>query len=224
MSNQELEKKTAALRALDYIENGMIIGLGTGSTSKYMIEGLSKRVTEGLSIKGVPSSEQTAELARSLNIPLTTLEEEPEIDVTIDGADEFDSQKRLIKGGGGALLREKIIGYNSKQNIIIADSSKQCEKLGAFRLPIEMIPFASATIIRKLQQLHIDPQLRKQNETPYRTDENNFILDTDIHSYNDLEELNQTLLSIPGIVETGLFLDTTTRILVGKQGKVEIIE
>ncbi len=210
------EKKLAAYEALKYVTNGMILGLGTGSTAEHMIRGLGVKVSEGLQIKGVPSSERSARLARELGIPLTTLEVCVTLDLTIDGADEFDQELRLIKGGGGALLREKILAHNSKMNIIITDSSKAVERLGAFKLPVEVIPLAVQPILQELNAMELEPVLRKTDQTVYRTDENNFILDLNIVKQNDLTALNYTLLSIPGVVETGLFLDTTDILIMGK--------
>ncbi len=211
------EKKLAALEALKYVTNGMILGLGSGSTAEHMIHGLGVKVSEGLQVKGVPSSERSAELARELDIPLTTLEDCGKLDLTIDGADEFDPELRLIKGGGGALLREKILAHNSKMNIIITDSSKAVERLGAFKLPVEIIPLAVWPILEELNAMELQPVLRKTGQTNYRTDENNFILDLNILKQDDLTALNDTLLSIPGVVETGLFLDTTNILIMGKR-------
>ena len=210
------EKKMAAYEALKYVTNGMILGLGTGSTAEHMIRGLGAKVSEGLQVKGVPSSERSARLARELGIPLTTLEVCVSLDLTIDGADEFDPELRLIKGGGGALLREKILAHNSKMNIIITDSGKAVERLGAFKLPVEVIPLAVQPILEELNAMELEPALRKTDQMVYRTDENNFILDLNILKQNDLTALNHTLLSIPGVVETGLFLDTTDILIMGK--------
>ena len=215
-TTSDSEKKLAAYEALKYVTNGMILGLGTGSTAEHMIRGLGAKVSEGLQVKGVPSSERSARLARELGIPLTTLEVCVSLDLTIDGADEFDPELRLIKGGGGALLREKILAHNSKMNIIITDSSKAVERLGAFKLPIEVIPLAVQPILQELNAMALEPVLRKTDQMVYRTDENNFILDLNILKQNDLTALNHTLLSIPGVVETGLFLDTTDILIMGK--------
>ena len=210
------EKKLAAYEALKYVSDGMILGLGTGSTAEHMIRELGAKVSEGLQVKGVPSSERSARLAGELGIALTTLEVCVTLDLTIDGADEFDPELRLIKGGGGALLREKILAHNSKMNIIITDSSKAVERLGAFKLPVEVIPLAVQPILEELNAMELEPVLRKTDQMVYRTDENNFILDLNIVKQNDITALNHTLLSIPGVVETGLFLDTTDILIMGK--------
>nr|WP_299339409.1 ribose-5-phosphate isomerase RpiA [Allomuricauda sp.] len=218
------EKKIAAKEAIAMVKDGMVLGLGSGSTAYFMIESLGERVKNGLSVVGVPSSDKTAKLAQEYNIPLTTLNEVKMIDVNIDGADEFDPELRLIKGGGGALLREKLIAYNSKTNIIIADSSKYVDKLGKFKLPIEVIPFSKNSILLKLEQMGLKPILRKQSGKEYRTDENNVIIDVDIFEVKDLESLNHTLIQIPGVVETGLFLGIADMVIMGKGEEAKIFK
>ncbi|TAI48532.1 ribose-5-phosphate isomerase RpiA [Flagellimonas allohymeniacidonis] len=220
----ELEKKKAAEEAVKWVKNGMVLGLGTGSTVEFMIQALAKLVAKGLQVVGVPSSERTKELAGNLGIPLTTLDEAGILDLNIDGADEFDSNFRLIKGGGGALLREKIIAFNSKVNLIIADSTKQVEKLGKFKLPIEVIPFAKKGVLMKLEHMNLHPVLRLQSGKPFTTDENNLVIDVDIFAIEDVEALNHTLMEIPGVVETGLFLNLADVILMGKDSKVLVFE
>ncbi len=214
--DSDYEKRAAAAKSLDWIKEGMLVGLGSGSTAAHMIRELGERVAEGLSIKGVPSSDTTAELAREAGIPLITLEEAGTLDINIDGADEFNAKLQLIKGGGGALLREKIVAYNSKVNIVISDASKQVERLGKFKLPLETIPFATKNIITKLDKMGLRPILRKKGDKAYQTDEHNYIVDIDVLDQNDLVALNITLINIPGVVETGLFLDTTNVIIMGK--------
>src|SRR5690606_22384572 len=176
MTDLDHEKKIAALEAIKYIEEGMIVGLGTGSTAQYMIRALGERVLTGLKIQGIPSSEATRELAIECGIPLITLENGNRIDVTIDGADEFDPYLQLIKGGGGALLHEKILAYNSDLYIIIADSKKQVDRLGAFKLPVETIPFATHIIIQTLMDMGLRPVLRKNNGEVFITQEGNHII------------------------------------------------
>ena len=216
------EKKQAALEAVKYIEDHMVVGLGTGSTAKHMIEAVGALVAEGMNLTCVPSSDATEKLAKELGIKIVALDEIEKIDVTIDGADEFDANFQLIKGGGGALLREKILAWNTKFNIIIADSSKDVEKLGAFKLPLEVIPFATKQIITFLEEEGLKPVQRMKGNDPYRTDENNNIVDVDIFEVDDLKALEIKLLKVPGIVETGLFLDTTSLIIVGKEDGPEI--
>ncbi len=218
------EKKQAALEAVKYIKDNMVVGLGTGSTAKHMIEAVGKLVADGMNLTCVPSSDATEKLAKQLGIKIVALDEIEKIDITIDGADEFDSDFQLIKGGGGALLREKILAWNTKYNIIIADSSKDVKKLGAFKLPVEVIPFATKQIVSFLEDEGLQPVQRMKGNDPYRTDENNNIIDIDILKVDDLKALEIKLLKVPGIVETGLFLDTTSLIIVGKEGGPEIKE
>ncbi len=222
--NSEYEKKAAAARSLDWIEDGMLVGLGSGSTAAHMIRRLGEKVANGLTIKAVPSSDTTADLAREVGIQLLTLEEAGTLDVNIDGADEFDAKLQLIKGGGGALLREKIVAYNSKFNIVIADSAKQVERLGKFKLPLETIPFATKNIITELDKMGLRPVLRKKGNESYTTDEQNYIVDVDVLAQNDLVALNNRLINIPGVVETGLFLDTTDVIIMGKDDGTVVLE
>ncbi|MEH6748059.1 MAG: ribose-5-phosphate isomerase RpiA [Maribacter arcticus] len=218
------EKKVAALEAVKYIKDGMVVGLGTGSTAFFMIEAIGEMVRNGLKIRAVATSNETEKLAKKLGVNVITLAEAKRLDVTIDGADEVDGQFQLIKGGGGALLREKIVAHNSDFNIIIADSSKQVSRLGQFKLPIETIPFATQLIIKELEEMNLHPVQRKQGTDDYKTDENNDILDIDIWKTDiKLTDLEHQLKSIPGIVETGLFLTSTDLVIIGK-GAQAIIE
>lgn len=222
--NFEKEKELAAIASVKFLKNGMVAGLGSGSTSAYMIKELGKRVASGLSVTGIPSSEKTRLLAIENGIPLKKFSEVETIDVNIDGADEFDPYLRLIKGGGGALLHEKILAHNSKVNIIIADSGKQVKRLGKFKLPVEVIPFAASKIENELAQLNLSPVLRKVNDRVFQTDEQNFILDINILGVSNLATLETRLKSIPGVVETGLFLKTTTLVIMGTGNKTVLIE
>jgi ribose 5-phosphate isomerase A len=222
--NQEHEKKMAAIEAVKLIRNGMTVGLGSGSTAAYMITELGKRVSDGLKIRGVASSRATEKMAGEVGIPIIELHEATTIDINIDGADEFDPYMQLIKGGGGALLREKIVAFNSKCNVIIADSGKEVLRLGKFKLPIETIPFATENIIALLEKDGLKPRLRKANDGIYITDENNYIVDLDILGYTNLAGLEEKLLKIPGVVETGLFLESTHKIIVGRDQTIKIIE
>ena len=197
----------------------MVVGLGTGSTAKHMIEAVGQMVAEGVNLTCVPSSDATEKLAKELGIKIVELHEVDHIDVTIDGADEFDGDFQLIKGGGGALLREKILAWNTKFNIIIADSSKDVKKLGAFKLPVEVIPFATKQIKTYLEAEGLKPVQRMKEGNEYHN-----ILDIDIFEVDDLQELEIKLLKIPGVVETGLFLDSTSLIIVGKEDGPEVKE
>lgn len=214
----------AAHAAMEYVEDGMIIGLGTGSTAAYAVNEIGKLVKEGLDVFGIPTSVQTEQLARKLEIPILTLDTADRIDLTIDGADEFDPYLQLIKGGGGALLREKIIAYYSETNLIIADSSKQVSRLGAFRLPVETIPFATGQIKEVLEDAGLFPVLRMVDDEPFLTDEGNYILDVKINHVSNLGLLEDELLHIPGIVDTGLFLSTTDIVIVGKGDTTEVFQ
>ena len=218
------EKKVAALEAVKYVKDGMNVGLGTGSTAFFMIEAIGDLVKEGLSIKAVATSVETEKHAKKLDIPIITLAEAKHLDVTIDGADEVDDHFQLIKGGGGALLREKIVAHNSLLNIIITDSSKKVSKLGKFKLPIETIPFATQLIMAQLTKMGLSPKQRMSGTDFYKTDEQNDIVDVDIWEKDDLVDLENQLLHIPGIVETGLFLKTTNIVIIGKGNEVKILK
>ncbi len=220
----ETEKELAGRAAAKLVRDGDVVGLGTGSTAYFAVVALGERVRSGLKIVGIPTSEATAELARKVGIPLATLDEHPEIDVTIDGADEIDAQLRLIKGGGGALLREKVIASASKKMVVIADSSKSVPALGKFPLPIEIIPFARAVVEKKITSLGATPELRlKPDGQPYVTDNGNQILDCSFHKISDPPALAKELSNIPGIVEHGLFIGLATVALVGQGNSVREI-
>lgn len=217
------EKKSAALEAVSYIKNGQIVGLGTGSTAYFAIIEIAAMLKNGLQIKTVPTSEQTRELATTLGIPLVDINEVEAIDITIDGADEFNNQLQLIKGGGGALLREKIVASITKQQIIIADASKQVEKLGAFKVPIEVIPFAGNAVARKLRGYDGVATLRKKDNKIFVTDQGNYILDTDFGLIDDPAKLAAALDHITGVVEHGLFINLADKVIVGREQEVETI-
>jgi len=213
----DLEKEAAARASLRFVRDGDIVGLGTGSTAAYAVRFLAERVREGLKIRGIPTSVQTKELAGSLGIPLTTLDECQQIDVDIDGADEFDSQLHLIKGGGGALLREKIIASASRQVVIIADSSKQVAVLGKFPLPVEVIPFAQALVAKRIGALGATVKQRQDAKgKPFVTDEGHHILDCGFGQIPDPPALARVLSDMPGVVEHGLFINLATVVLVAK--------
>jgi ribose 5-phosphate isomerase A len=218
----DLEKAAAARASLRFVHDGNIVGLGTGSTAAHAVRFLGERVRAGLKIRGIPTSVQTRDLAASVGIPLTTFDEiqsiglQP-IDVTIDGADEFDAQLRLIKGGGGALLREQIIASASKQFVIIADSSKQVAVLGKFPLPVEVIPFAQSLVAARVTALGATVKLRKDAKgNPFVSDEGHHILDCAFGQIPDPPALARKLSDMPGIVEHGLFIDLATVVLVAK--------
>lgn len=224
-------KFVAAKQATHYVESGMKVGLGTGSTAAWLVQCLGEMVRdEGLRIKGVPTSTRTAELARDVGIEVISLDEARWLDLTIDGADEYDADMNLIKGGGGALLQEKIVATASDQMIVIADVSKQVETLGAFPLPVEVIPFGwqtSKTLIEEsmigMDVLGSTTSLRMNGETPFVTDEGNHILDLHLHRIGNARQLSLVLNQIPGVVENGLFIDICDKVIIGYgDGRVEV--
>ncbi len=215
------EKQTAARAAVALVEPGNILGLGSGSTATYVIRFLGERVREGLKIVGIPTSQKIKHLAEQLGIPLATLDEHPQIDIDIDGADEIDPQLNLIKGGGGALLREKVIASASRRFIVVGDSSKQVPHLGKFPLPVEVIPFAQALIKSRIAALGAQVSLRcYAYGNPYVTDEGHHILDCTFGEIDDPPALAEKLRAIPGVVEHGLFIAMAEMALIGKDGEV----
>ncbi|MEO0797678.1 MAG: ribose-5-phosphate isomerase RpiA [Pseudomonadota bacterium] len=206
-------KRRAAAAALELVEPGMRIGLGSGSTAALFVELLGERVAQGLKVTGVPTSEPTRELAEQLNIPLTTLDDEPYVDLAIDGTDEIDQSMRLIKGGGGALLREKIVANASDQLVIIADSDKLVETLGAFKLPIEVVRFGihvSRNMIQVLaSEVGCEGEItlrRGDDNKPFISDNGNLVLDCAFEKIEEPEMLAAALQMVPGVVDHGLFL------------------
>jgi ribose 5-phosphate isomerase A len=220
MANDQ-EKEAAARASLRFVKDGQIVGLGTGSTAAYFIQLLGDAVKKGLRIRGIPTSVRSGEQATSLGIPLTTLDECPEIDVTVDGADEVDPQLRLIKGGGGALLREKIVASATKQLVIVADASKRVPVLGRFPLPVEVIKFAQAVVAKKVEALGAKVSLRRAADgKPYLTDENNYILDCRFERIPDPDGLARQLSDMPGVVEHGLFIGMASVVLIADGSEI----
>jgi ribose 5-phosphate isomerase A len=218
--------RLAADAAHNYHPTGIIVGLGTGSTTHWAILKIGERVREGLQIKAVASSDRSENLARELGIQIIPFKEVGKIDVTIDGADEVDKNFNLIKGGGGALLREKILIYNSKKFYVIVDESKLVTQLGKFPLPVEAVPFASDLTIKHLTNLGCDAVIRKAEDDIYKTDNGNLIVDCHFKIIPDPQKLDLAIRSIPGIVETGLFQnELVTAVVVGhKNGTIEVKE
>lgn len=216
-------KFLAAKRATDFVEDGMKLGLGTGSTAAWMVRCLAERIREeGLRVTGVPTSSRTAQLATQLGVPITTLDDARWLDLTIDGADEFDPNLALIKGGGAALLQEKIVATASDQMIVIADAAKEVAQLGAFPLPIEVIPFGwqttKALVEETLVSLDVmtrDVSLRMNGPAPLLTDESNYILDLHLKRIGNPRQLSLVLNQIPGVVENGLFIDICDIVVIG---------
>lgn len=217
-------KKIAAERAVEEIRDGMTVGLGTGSTAYWAIEKIGEKVRRGLQIQAVATSAKSEGQARKLHIPIVPFSDINYIDITIDGADEVDENKNLIKGGGGALLREKIIASNSKQLYIVVDESKLVQHLGRFRLPVEIVPFAHELTLKKIQALGEQPIIRNISGKDFITDNGNLIADCNFYPIYDPSALNLQLHLIPGVVETGLFLHTMVHsVIIGyKDGQVVI--
>ena len=227
----DAQKREAAARALEFVRPGMRLGLGTGSTARHFIELLAQRVREGCPVVGVPTSEATRAQAEQLGIPLTTLEETPQLDLTVDGADEIAPDLTLVKGGGGALLREKIVAASSARMIAIADESKWVSILGHFPLPIEVAPFGLAATRLKVEAAAAaagaaGPALLRRDKSgdPFITDSGHWILDAALERIPNPKLLADRLASIPGVVEHGLFIDLAqTAVLAGRNG-VRVVE
>jgi ribose 5-phosphate isomerase A len=220
----EGEKRVAAEKAVEFVENDMILGLGTGSTVAFVLQALARKVKEGLRVKGIPTSEATAKLARELGIELTDFDHHQVCDLVIDGADEVNGNLDLIKGGGGALLREKIVASSARKFIVIVDSQKLVAKLGKFHVPVEVIQFASPLVQRKVADLGGTGKLRLlPSGQPFITDEGNYILDCNFGLIDKPAELAERLEKIPGIVEHGLFINYATKVIVGRGDTTEII-
>lgn len=220
MDREEL-KKLAGEEALKHIEEETIVGLGTGSTIEYTLRKLGQMIRDGFKIKGIPTSIHTKRIAKEENIPLTSLDENPIIDVTIDGADEVDSNLSLIKGGGGALVREKIIAFNSKKVIIVVDDSKIVKALGIdIPLPVEVVKFGWTSTKKTLEEFECEVKLREimQGE-PFITDNGNYILDCEFERISNPEQFEIDINHIPGVVDNGLFINLVNEVIVGsKQG------
>ena len=224
-------KFVAAKRAVDFVQSGMKVGLGTGSTAAWMVRCLGERVREeGLKVLGVPTSTRTAELARQVGIKITSLDDAKWLDLTIDGADEFDHNLALIKGGGAALLQEKIVATASDQMIVIADAAKEVTQLGAFPLPVEVIPFGWQTTkalleetLMSLDVLNREVTLRMNGDRPLITDEANYIIDLHLKRIGNPRQMALVLNQIPGVVENGLFIDICDIVVIGHgDGRVTV--
>ncbi len=224
-------KFVAAKRAVEFVEDGMRVGLGTGSTAAWMVRCLGELVQrDGLNIIGVPTSVRTADLARQVGIKVTSLDEAKWLDLTIDGADEYDANLNLIKGGGGALLQEKIVATASDMMVVITDASKQVDTLGAFPLPVEVIPFGWQTSKALIEEILVSMDvmgrtatLRMNGDAPYFTDEGNHIIDLHLNRIGDARQLGMVLNQVPGVVENGLFIDICDVVVIGfGDGRLEV--
>lgn len=226
------QKKRAALKALDFVENGMTLGLGTGSTAEHFVHALAERVKDDLSLTCVSTSLRTADLAESLGIGICDIDDVSHIDLTVDGADEVDSDLQLIKGGGGALLREKIVAAASDRMVVIVDEGKVVDPLGAFPLPVEVVPFGMKVTAGKLARTFemygcpsVDVQLRQlDNGEAFVTDGGHFILDCSCSEISQPKPLAEALSRLPGVVDHGLFIDIASVVIIGRDNEIDILE
>jgi ribose 5-phosphate isomerase A len=225
MVGQTAEKRAAAVRSLDYVRAGQLVGLGSGSTAALMVEMLGERVRAGLDIVGVATSAATRRLAEAAGIPMLPLERVTRLDLTIDGADEVDQELRLTKGGGGALLHEKIVASASDRLIVIVDSSKLVASLGRAPLPVEVVPAAGRLLTEKLKAQGCTPTLRLRTgaREPFVTAEGNHILDSAFGQIADPARLARILADMPGVVEHGLFIEMADLVIVGRGAATEVL-
>ena len=223
MEDTDALKKMAAEAAVDYVKNGDVVGLGTGSTARYVVQALAQRMREGLHVKGVPTSRQTADLARESGIPLVEGDESWVLTVAIDGADQVDPWFNLIKGGGGALLKEKIVAAAARQVIIVVDHTKRVPVLGhSCPLPVEVAPFGWGSTARHIEKLGVKTVIRQHNGRYFQTEIGHYIVDLHIDRIDDPAQLESRLNEIPGVVETGLFVGRTDVLIVGTPTGVEV--
>ncbi|WP_172188969.1 ribose-5-phosphate isomerase RpiA [Lentilactobacillus kribbianus] len=223
--NQDELKQLVGETAAKYVENNTVVGLGTGSTVKYLVDALGRRVAdEGLSIVGVPTSDRTADQARALGITIKDVDDVDHIDLTIDGADQIDKNFQGIKGGGAAHLWEKIVAINSDKNMWIVDESKMADELGSFPLPLEVIPYGSTQLLKRLEAKGYHPEFRMKDGQHVLTDSKNYVIDLHMGHIDHPHELAKDLDSMTGIVEHGLFLDLVNTVIVGHEDGPEILE
>jgi len=227
-ADAESLKRECALRAVEYVQDGMVVGLGTGTTTRYAIEAIGRKVASGLRIKGIPTSDRTADMARDLGIPLTTLEDSPRIDITIDGADEIElGTLHAIKGHGGALLHEKLVAESTVEQILIVDESKVVQHLGDHNttIPVEVVAFAWSRTTDRLAAIGAQPELRKSPDgSVFVTDSGNYVVDcTFPHSY-DPAQLATRIKSITGVVDHGLFINLVARVVIASTNGVRVID
>lgn len=223
MADTQHEKRRAARAAAERVEDGMLVGLGSGSTALALVDHLGERVAAGLRITAVATSDQTAERARARKIELIDGPVPATIDLVLDGADEFDARLRLVKGGGGMLLREKIVAAAADRMIVMVDHSKRVERLGAFPLPVEIVPLARAVVTRRLEALGAKPRLRQRDGAAFTTDCGNHILDCPFGLIDDPEALAAAVIAIPGVVEHGLFIGLADEVIMASGDAIEVI-
>jgi len=217
-------KRLAGEAACDYVKDGMVVGLGTGSTVHYTIKKLGRSVSRGLRIIGIPTSIRSENLARQCKIPLSSLHEHPRVDVSIDGADEVDPKLNLIKGMGGALVREKIVASVSRRLIIVVDDAKQVSKLGSKSpVPVEVLPFGWSTVLKRIEKSGAEVELRRRGKIPFVSDNGNYILDCRFKEIPSPKRLEGRLNNIPGVVENGLFVNLANLVLVGTDAGLKTV-
>jgi len=218
----KVDKVIAAEEAVKYVKNGMTLGLGSGSTVNWFLRKLSVRVKEGLEIQGIPSSKKTEKLAKELGIPLIDFSGTTHIDLAIDGADEIDSSLNLIKGGGGSLVREKVVDACADELIIIADASKMVSQLGTFPLPIEVLPFGFEVTVENIKKLGGTSNLRRKDDQIFVSDNGNYIIDCSFGPINDAVTLHEKLIQMVGVIDTGIFAGMADKVIVARNGEIEL--
>ena len=218
------QKRIAGEKATEYIKDGMILGLGTGSTAYYMIKKVGELVRSGMNLKAVATSRNTENLAKELNITLVDIDEVDRIDLCIDGVDEIDKHFNAIKGGGGALFREKIVANLANEVIWIMDNSKLVDSIGAFPLPIEVLPYGYTQVIRKLKSYSLNPAIRVKDGNVFISDNGNYIVDLHIGNPMDINDVYDKVSGLTGVLETGLFINMCKRIIVGTDSGAKVIE
>lgn len=221
MKQTDDNKKAAGEAAAAYVKDGMTIGLGSGSTVNWMLKKLAERMKEGLDVKGIPTSKKTERLAKELGIPLTDFSAVEKIDLAIDGADEVDGDWNLLKGGGGSLVREKVVDAVADKFIVIADETKIVDRLGAFPLPVEVLPFGWQLTAKRLEAFGCKPVLRKKDNEIFISDNGNYVLDCPFGSIEKPGELHERLKLLLGVVDTGLFIEMADMVITVRNGKVE---
>lgn len=217
------QKRVAGEKSAEYIKDGMILGLGTGSTAYYMIKKVGELIKNGMKIKAVATSKSTESLARELKIPLLSIDEVDKIDLAIDGVDEIDNEFNAIKGGGGALFREKIVASLANEVIWIMDESKLVDGIGKFPLPVEILPYGYKHVIKELQDYSLNPKIRMKEEEIFVTDNGNYIVDLHIGTPMNINDVYNKVNRITGVIETGLFINMCNRIIIGTSSGTKII-